>query len=189
VLKLTRFVLLLIILVAAAGTGRWIVHARHSYELSSRVFGGREAFDAFMSASEVTAERLHCNSPDGSVDLADYRRDSPTPLSSAQVSELKHLFTQRDSYSPQLRLPGPDSGFSIKTCGPPFYGVLLTFRSTPLVQMALCFRCDQFGIFVGDGTRYVNRDDALDFMRPSLIDLVKSIYPNDSQIQSLTRER
>ena len=59
-----------------------------------------------------------------------------------------------------------------------------------MIRIAICFRCDQFGIWVGGGVYapYVNADDILDFMRPSVVALAKSVYPNDSEIQALKPE-
>ena len=185
-MKVTRIVLLLVIIALAVASTRWMVGYRHSSEISSRVFGGREAFKAFRSASDVTAERLHCRYDQGSTSLADYRHDSPMPLTPAQTREIIELFSRRDSYSPSLWTLEPGL-VSIKTCGPPSYAVLLTFRSKPAVRLALCFRCDQFGIFVGesDDAHNVNRDDALDFMHPSVIPLIKSLYPGEPDIQAV----
>jgi hypothetical protein len=182
--KITRIILLLIVLGVAAGLAGWIVRGRHS--LSSRIFGGREAFRAFYSASAVVAQRLHCNQPDGSSSLADYTREAPIRLSDGQMHELKRVFADRALYSPELwTLPVGVRG--VTTCGPPNYGVLFTTQSHPVVQIALCFRCDQFGVFVGDGENapYVNDDDQLAFMQPPLATLVKSVYPSDAQMQAL----
>ncbi len=187
-MKITRIVLLLLILTAAALLVWWH-YVRPSYELSSRVFGGRKAFATFLSASEVTAERVRCNSPDGSASLSDYRRDSLQSLSRVQIDQIRRLFKQRDSYLPELwRLKGGES--IVSSCGPPFYGVLFTFHSAPTVRIALCFRCREFGVFVGDDDRssFVNRDTDFGLMRPILVSLVKSIYPNDPEIQSLKVE-
>jgi hypothetical protein len=78
----------------------------------------------------------------------------------------------------------------MKACGV-VYGVLFTFHSVPKVRIALCFTCDEFGVFVGDDdhSKYVNRDTEFGFMRSRLVPLVKSIYPDDPQIQNLPLKR
>jgi hypothetical protein len=188
--KITSILLISFICAAGGGFAFWLVYSRDTDAVSSRVFGGRKAFDAFSSASEMTAERLHCTVEYGSSRLSDYRRDAATVLSPEQVHQVKNLFSQRDSYPSELW--SLRSGESIiTTCGPPNYGVLLTSRSTPAVRIALCFRCSQFGVFVGDDdhSSYVNRSDPLGLMRSPLVDLVKSIFPNDSEIRNLQREQ
>jgi hypothetical protein len=61
----------------------------------------------------------------------------------------------------------------------------------PTVRIALCFTCDEFGVFVGEDERshYVNRDTELGLMRAALVPLVKSIYPNDPEIRGLLLKR
>jgi hypothetical protein len=160
-------------------------------EIAERVFDGRKAFDAFRFASHVTAERLHCKTPGICISssLADYRRDSPRSLSAGQVEQVRNLFSRHDSYSPDLWRLKPRQ-FDLKACGVE-YGVLFTFHSVPEVRIALCFKCDEFGVFLGtdDHSEHVNRGTELSFMRSRLVPLIKSIYPHDSQIQNLPLKR
>jgi len=187
--KITHIAVVLVLILAAAGLARWIVHARRSSELGSRVFGGSQPFEAFRSASVITAQRLHCSQTDGSSTLADYTREPPVRLSDEQVRELKRVFIDRTLYPPDL-WTRPVGERSVTTCGPPNYAVLFTTQSHPVVQIALCFRCDQFGVFVGEreDAPHVNDSDALAFMQPSLVSLAKSIYPSDAQIQTIKRK-
>jgi hypothetical protein len=187
--KISRIAIIFILILAAAGLGRWIVLARGSSELARRVFGGSAAFGAFRSTSVITAQRLRCNQPDGSPALADYAREPPVRLSDEQVRELKRIFTNRTLYPPDL-WTSPIGERILTTCGPPNYAVLFTTQSRPVVQIALCFRCDQFGVFVGErqDAPNVNDSDPLYFMQPFLASLVKSIYPSDAQIQAIKRK-
>ena len=188
-MKITRIAVASILILAAAGLGRSIVHARRSSELGSRVFGSSEALEAFRSSSVIAAQRLHCNQPDGSSTLADYTRELPVQLSDEQVRELKRIFTDRTLYPPEL-WTSPIGERILTTCGAPNYAVLFTTQSRPVVQIALCFRCDQFGVFVGErqDSPNVNDSDPLYFMQPFLVSLVKSIYPSDAQIQAIKRK-
>ncbi len=65
----------------------------------------------------------------------------------------------------------------------PNYAVLFTTQSRPVVQIALCFRSEQFGVFAGNGNADVNQSDRLAFMQPLLVTLVKSIYPSDARFK------
>jgi hypothetical protein len=164
---------------------------RTTRQISSHVFGDQTAFDAFRTASDVTAERLNCKTSGICISrkLADYRRYSRRSLSQAQVAQLRDLFSQRASYPDGLRrLKGGEA--VIKLCGTR-YGVLLTFHAKPIVRIALCFQCDEFGVYVGEGedSPFQNRDTDFGPMRSALVPLMKSIYPNDSEIQSLPLKR
>jgi hypothetical protein len=164
---------------AAAGVARWLISAQRANEFGSHVFGTRAAFTAFTKSSRAKAERLRCNREFGSERLADYRRDPAVSLSLEQIRQLQGLFTDRSSYSPELWDMPPGSK-TIKTCGPPSYGVLFTFEGRRPIRIALCFRCNQFGVFLG------NNDD--DLIRAPLVRLVKQIFPADPQIQRLKEE-
>jgi hypothetical protein len=185
--SITRILLFLSLLLVAAGLGDWIVHARRSSDLAKRVFGGSEAFHAFVSCSAITVQRLHCNQTPGSWALSDYTREAPIRLSQPQVRELKRVFTDRALYSPSLWTLSPELR-EITPCGPPSYAVVFTAQSRQTVQIALCFRCEQFGVFVGDNRGAVNWSDRLAFMQPLLVTLVKPMYPSDAQIQAIKRE-
>jgi hypothetical protein len=187
--NIKRVAIFLVVLVVSAGLARWIVQAARSSELANRVFGGPDAFRAFMSSSAITAQRLHCNQSSGSSALSDYTREPPVRLSEVQVRELKRVFSDRALYSPWLWTAPPEER-GVTTCGPPDYAVLFATQSRPTVQIALCFRCEQFGVFVGESSdrSNVNHDDQLAFMQPLLVTLVKSVYPSDAQIQAVKRE-
>ena len=159
-------------------------------DISSHVFGDDAAFVAFRSASTVTAERLHCKTHGICIsrDLTDYRRSSPRSLSPAQVAYVRDLFSRRASYLDRLWRLGPGEA-TIKGCGTT-YGVLLTFHGTPIVRIALCFQCDEFGVYVGrERSWFENRNTDLGLMRAGLVPLLKSIYPKDPEIQSLPLKR
>ena len=188
-MKITRIIVALILLLVAAGLAQWIVYVRNYHDVGRRIFGGAQTFSHFRSASVITAQRLHWKDPGGSMALADYTREPPVRLSEQQASELKRIFSDRSSY--WLDLWTTPAGQSIVTTCLPHYGILFATDSVPPVQIAICFVCDQFAVFVGEGdtAKDVNDDDRLTVMRPSLVALAKSIYPNDSQIQSLKPER
>ena len=144
------------------------------------VFGSQQTLNAFLSASDVTVERLHYRraSPQNPWRLASYDRDAAIPVTAEQASMIQRVFAQESS-----------SGWRFgKTCAPT-YGVLLTARSSQSTfRIALCFECYIFGVYdsADDTAKAVNREN--DFVSPasrSLIALAKELFPDDSEIQSI----
>ena len=141
------------------------------------VFGSQQTLDAFLSASDVTAERLHYRraSPQNPWRLDSYDRDAPIPVTAEQANTIRQVFAQESSYGWQFG----------KMCAPN-YGVLLTARSGhSTVRIALCFECYILGVYdsADDTAKPVNREK--DFVSRSLATLAKQLFPNDSDIQSL----
>ena len=144
------------------------------------VFGSQQTLNAFLSASDVTAERLHYRraSRQNPWRLDSYDRDASFPVSAEQAHTIQQLFAQESSYGWQFA----------KMCAPT-YGVLLTARSNQsTVRVALCFECYILGVYdsADDTAKPVNREN--DFVSPasrSLVSLVKQLFPNDPEIQSL----
>ncbi len=65
---------------------------------------------------------------------------------------------------------------------------MIKFRgSAGVVSIALCFKCDLFGVFWGDGDKAfrVNAEEDFDLIRPQLVALAKRLFPRDATIQSL----
>src|SRR5437879_6266730 len=93
------YLLAILLWVAGCSTPEGTAH-----DIGSHVFGGQTAFDAFRTAADVTAERLHCKTAGicFSTRLADYRRYSPRSLSQAQIAQLRDLFGRRASYPDSL---------------------------------------------------------------------------------------
>jgi hypothetical protein len=157
------------------------------------VFGSRQAYNDFMSARVVTAQRLHPASddpenpwPKNPWHLASYRRDPAIPLSPEQAVRIKSLLSERSSYLwhsvGRVR--------QAKACAPN-YGVVLTFQGHAPVQVALCYECSMFAIVYGSGDDppRVNQEEDFDQIRRPLVAFAQSIFPNDTALQQLTQMR
>jgi hypothetical protein len=144
------------------------------------VFGSQQAYDALLGASDITAERLHYRreSPEGPWRLVSYDRDVPISVTAEQANTIREVFAQESTY-----------GWELGTLCAPIYGVIFTARSgQSTVRIALCFDCYLVGVYdSADGTAMpVNREN--NFVWPasrSLVSLVKDLFPNDSDMQSL----
>lgn len=144
-----------------------------------RTFGGSIGLAALRSADRVEAFRLDNqaeakSSP--SASLLDYPiLAGPVKVSDADVQKLRHTLQDKKTYRHLTKacLPQP--------------GVRLDFiHGDDRLSILLCFECDMAmnflnGSYVGGG----DFDDA----RPGLVGAVRSIFPNDPKIQSLTEGR
>jgi hypothetical protein len=163
----------------------------YAHDLAGAVFSDRRTYERFVAATEVTATRLLLKkAADGTIagdpwQLSNYNRGDSTGVAQAEAQQLRTLFTSQSSF---LWHSGSENGpRQIKACAPD-YGVLFMFRgSAGVVSIALCFRCDLFGVFWGEGDKAfrVNAEEDFDRIRPQLVDLVKRLFPTDATIQSL----
>jgi hypothetical protein len=154
-------------------------------DVASYVFGDQKTLDMFLSAKQVTAERLHLKERTFPRELSNYNRGSAVILSTSQTQDVQRLFSDAKAYTWNHL---PKRGVVREKLCLPNYGVLLSFRvESHVVDVALCFECDLFAVFV-DGGR-VNREEDLDLVRPQLVGLVKALFPHDDQIRSLSPER
>ena len=151
-------------------------------EVVQQVFRDQQVFDAFLTSSKVTAQRLRQGTEQESVAnsgvLSGYVSSNPVPVSPKDARKLKRL------------LQGPSSyywGTDQKNCIAD-YGLLLTFHSgQSAVRVALCFKCNWLGVFDGldANAREINSKLDFDPARKKLVAIAKSIYPGDSEIQDL----
>ena len=145
-----------------------------------KVFGGHELYAAFHNSRTATAQRLHWRG-DQSLDrgkLNGYAQDAPVPIAAERVQELLALLHRPSSY---------DWGDYTKSCIID-YAVLLTFSSGQrVIRVALCFKCNELGIFAGEDNTAdsINTEADFDPVREQLLAIVKPIYPNDQEIQGL----
>jgi len=163
----------------------------YGHDVASAVFSDRKTLERFIAATDVRAVRLFLKkSPDGTIagdpgQLSNYTRGESTVIPEATARELRTLFTAESSF---LWHSEPKNGLrQAKACSPD-YGVLITFRGSPgVVSIALCFKCDLFGVFWGDGDKAfrVNAEEDFDLIRPQLVALVKRLFPEDADIQAL----
>jgi hypothetical protein len=160
-------------------------------DIAAGVFGDAAALQAFVSAPEVSVERLHHRAPTADYyALPGYARGPSTAVPPSQVAQLRKLFTDAKSYT-WHHVPDEHGLLSEKACLPD-YGVLITFRNAKqVVQIALCFQCDLFAVFVGGGEnpRRVNSEEDFDSIRPQLVAIVRALFPHDEAIQALQGNR
>jgi hypothetical protein len=160
-------------------------------DIAAGVFGDAPTLQTFISAAEVTAERLHHRAPSADYyALPGYTRGPSTAVPTSQVTQLRKLFTDAKSYT-WNHVPDEHGLVSEKMCLPD-YGVLLTFRDgKQVVQIALCFQCDLFAVFVGGGEnpRRVNSEEDFDLIRGQLIEVARALFPNDEEIRTLKPQR
>jgi hypothetical protein len=170
-----------------------IIMAAHAYahDLASAVFSDRKTLERFIAATDVTVERLSLKiSPDGTMAgdpgrLSTYTRGESIAVPQTTAQELRTLFTAESSFLWHSELK--DGLRQVKACSPD-YGVLIKFRgSAGVVSIALCLKCDLFGVFWGDGDKAfrVNAEEDFDLIRPQLVALAKRLFPRDATIQSL----
>ena len=156
-------------------------------DIATAVVGDEATPKAFMSATEVTAQRLHHRARDADEYLlSSHTRGSAVPVSVSLASQLRKLFENPRSYT-WSHIPDARGLVSQKACLPD-YGVLLTFRGANRpIRIALCFECDLFAVFVGDSvdSQRVNKEEDIDLIRTQLIEIVHSLFPHDKQIQNL----
>ncbi len=171
-------------LLFVAGVGRFRL-----FDLRSRfpkadvpvdVFGNQKTLTAFLTADQITVERLHYREKagDNPWKIASYDRDPPILLNLYQSRMIQRIFARESTY-----------GWSfMKSCAPD-YGVLLTAHSKDTnVRVALCFQCYMFSVYDSEdnNAKHVNRED--DFVYPAsrmLAGLMKQLFPMDPEIQKL----
>ena len=144
-----------------------------------RTFGGSAGLTALRSADHVEAYRID-NSGDAksspSARLEEYPvLAGPVAISESNVEKLRGTLDDKNTYR------------HLKKACLPQPGVRLDFiYGDDRLSVLLCFECDMAmnflnGSFVGGG----DFDDA----RPALVAAVRSLFPNDPKIQSLTERR
>ena len=174
---------LFVLLLCAAGYGCGCA-SKSKRDVTQRVFGTQEVFDALLAADQVTAQRLHHRegAPHGSDRLNDYESDPSVTVLPSRARELTQLLQQHSSYNWKTD--------EANTCVLD-YGVLLSFRSPQrIVRVALCFNCNDLGVYDGiDGSaKPLNNEGDFGPVRDKLVIVVKNIFPSDPAIQAL-RER
>lgn len=154
-----------------------LIHPPTSQDVVQQVFKGNQVFDIFTSSQQVTAQLLHKvdDYPDLEK-LSSYKKEDAVPVSPTVQQTIKKLLSSPKSYQWD----------SDNKCTPD-YGVLLNFSSGgQTVRIALCFRCDLLGVFIGkdDSKTKISRKWFKSVRKP-MIEVVKSTFPNDKEIQAL----
>lgn len=171
------FLTLVTLIVLAVGCVGWLNRPMQK-DVIQKIFGNQECFDTFIASQQVTVQRLHWRERSDPTKLSNYDHAAPVPVTPAQAREIRHLMETPSSYTWSR---------ARKTCGID-YDVLFTFRSGQrTTRIALYLKCDILGVFDGeDENAYpVNREEDYDLIRKPLVTIVKSIFPNDPEIQAL----
>ena len=176
--SLVLSVLLLALFAAAMFVIPWLPVP---HDVRSQVFESIENVTALINSTEITAERLHYRKDRAGSDqeLAKYDRGPSATLDPLQIQRLQQVLLDESSYAWRNDL----------LCSPT-YGVLFTARSKTdqSVQIAICFRCGQIGVFNGadgNGKRMNRKDELGGFGRATLLALTKQLFPDDAELQGL----
>jgi hypothetical protein len=155
------------------------IHPWGHQQVIRYVFKNQEIFDVMTSSPQVTAQRLHLKSDREKYDpdlLSSYDQDAPVTLTANEAQTLRSLLQSPWSYD-----------WDVQTCGPE-YGVVFRFQSHGhTVRVAVCYRCEELGVFDGDddSSRLINDTKVFKPMRPQLVAIAREIFPNDKEIQGL----
>jgi hypothetical protein len=175
---LKRIALLLLFLALALALAfLWCVYNDpFKPDVRHKIFGNQKRLDDFLASQQVTAQRLHYRS--GTLNpwvLESYDKGIIVPVAPAQYHVVQQLLPESTSY-PWDRA---------KACLPD-YGVLLTFSNQQsAVQIAICFACQQIGVFDNNSAAPLNTIRDFDPIYTQLVAVAKAIFPNDSEIQAL----
>ena len=146
-------------------------------DLTANVFRNKALRTAFADASTATIQRLHWRRPETApdADLKHYESDSMLPVPPATLHRIQRLFQDPESFA------WPDTNtISFKPCIPE-YTVLLTLHNpSHEVQLALCLRCNVFGVY--DKNSRVNAMEDFDRIKPQIMRLLKPIFPSDPDV-------
>jgi hypothetical protein len=157
-----------------------LAYLHHTTEADiQRFLGGSVALSAFRNANRVDAYRIEKPADPSAWSgsrLEDFSvTKGPVPVSSENVQTLRRTLQDRNLYNLHMT----------KGCIP-LPGVRLDFtHDDERLSVLLCFECDLVqnflnGKLVGGG----NSDN----MRPSLLHVVRALFPDDQKIQSLTEQ-
>jgi hypothetical protein len=147
-----------------------------------RVFGGSAGWSILTDADRVEAYRIGQLSDRSSeafskVQIEDFPiLNGPVAVPAKHIDSLKHTFRNYETYNWEFAkgcIPSP--------------GVRIDFiRGDQRLSVLLCFECDILSSFI-DG-KHVSGED-FDNARPTLVRVVRSLFPDDPKIQSLTEKR
>lgn len=144
-------------------------------DLGRDVFGSAHNLAQMASSQRVVMTRLHLEGRSANS-ISNYRRGEEVVLSPEQALEVKTVFLDKDFYA---------WGIS-RACAVNYNISFLFADATPPLEVAICFSCSQFAVFV----------EGKDVTRESLMavgkfrDLAKQMFPNDVAIQALgTKKR
>src|SRR5258708_42170 len=150
-------------------------------DVIQQVFSNQKNFNAITASQQITAQLLHKIDDADQTRLIGYHKDAPVPVSSEQIQKIKSLLQNPSSYR-----------WNIGNACIPDYGVLFTFHSDQrTVRVAICFKCELLAVFEGedDNGKAVSEDRIFSPMRPQLVTIAKSLFPNDKEIQGLKEKR
>lgn len=154
-------------------------------DVIQQIFGNQQNYDAVVSSQKVTAQLLHKqhkSQDEAKLEkLEGYTSDAEIPVSPADIEKIKKILRSPSSYR-----------WNVASSCIPDYGVLLNFHSDQRsVQLAFCFNCDLMGVFSGEETpvKRVSAGTIFTPMRAQLVPMMKTLFPNDRNIQELKLDR
>jgi hypothetical protein len=140
-----------------------------------KTFGGSAGLAALRSADRVEAYRID-KLPEPITSVSVSPSDFPVLAGPVAVSETDNLTLRRT-------LEDRSSYRHLRKACIPQPGVRLDFiHGADRLSVLLCFECDAAMNYMNGS--YIGGGD-FDDMRPALVGIVRSIFPNDQKIQSL----
>ena len=143
-------------------------------ELTS-IFGGEERIAILAKPDKVEAYRLEKRTSAAFAEkFNDYRiKSGPTAVSTSDITKLQTVLTNRNIYfwenAPKACIPSPGVRFDF-------------IKGNERLHILLCFECNLLESWQND-LCVGGRD--FDPGRAKLLSIVKSIFPNDPDIQAL----
>ncbi len=139
----------------------------------TKMFGGEDGLLTVTHPTKVKAYRLKSDPENLSPDLKDYDVSvGPVSVPDAVAAKVSAVLVSRRSY-----------GWDYAKGCLPRYGVRLSFlRGSDQVDVYLCLECRILGV-TRNGTGTGGED--FDPMNAVLVSAVKSLFPDDSEIQKL----
>jgi len=153
--------------------------SNRSWNVEGDVFGDEAHMLLVKNATTVTAQRIYptVQAKENPYLLKNYEFGPTILLNVQDADNTKSLFTKRSSYDWK----------STGLCEPT-YGVVFTFASGEgVMRLAICYSCNMVGVFVGEDSEAdsINMEWDCDPARVPLVNLAKSLFPEEAQILEL----
>ena len=137
-----------------------------------QLFGGRTAYDTVASPQRVEMYLLNDRLSEATLPEI---REGPVNVRSGLVHSLSKILLDFETYQ-----------WGVKKACSPNHGVKARFaRGDSAVEVRFCFECDILEIV----TNEKSREENFDFNRNALVDIAKSVFPRDSTVRSLEKNK
>jgi hypothetical protein len=181
--KLKIVILISVVLIFGIIAFLFLPHHSTKADVVAYVFSNQQIYDQVASSTNVTAQLLHYKPPvlgDTLRELNRYNFDRARQLPVVEAQQVRDLVLAPTSYrfSTLQRQCTPD------------YGVMFAFEAaTQTVRVAVCFKCDQLGVFLGHDNGASSIGEAeIDPSHNKFLAFAKSIFTNSPDIQNLSRK-